>query len=339
MRGRACIVSAWLLAAALFAPGVLGQATLKIVVIEGEDAVNIVRQQTAVAPIVEVRDRNDQPVAGAIVRFAVTRGRASFNGARTLTVTTNQAGRAVATGFTPNGAGALQLSATATFQGQTAAIAISQTSVLTAAGAGGAAAAGSGAAAGAAGSGVAAAGAGGGGISATTVGVVAGAAVGGTIAAKKVATGSSDDEGTTYVGTYAGPIAFANTVNGITTCAFVINVNGTLTMRLTTKGDGSVSGEAELHEHDTPGQVTGCASGPTGGDLTLGDMPVTGAATSLTFQRSDTFASGASLVVSFQGVLNGSEIVGTLNQAWGDATPQHRLASGSAAFPITLRQQ
>ena len=43
-------------------------ASLRIVVIAGEGSVNIVQQKTAVAPIVEVRDRNDLPVAGATVK-------------------------------------------------------------------------------------------------------------------------------------------------------------------------------------------------------------------------------------------------------------------------------
>jgi hypothetical protein len=90
---------------------------LRIVVIEGEDAVNIVQQKAAMAPVVEVRDRNDQPVAGAIVRFAIRQGRGTFAGGRTLSVTTNAAGRAVATGLTPTGSGALQIAASATFQG------------------------------------------------------------------------------------------------------------------------------------------------------------------------------------------------------------------------------
>src|SRR5262245_52529650 len=51
---------------------------LKILVLEGEGAVNIIQQETAVTPIVEVRDRNDQPVSGAVVRFAISKGRASF---------------------------------------------------------------------------------------------------------------------------------------------------------------------------------------------------------------------------------------------------------------------
>ena len=115
-------------------PTVAAQAnTLRIVVIEGEDAVNIVQQKTAVAPVVEVRDRNNQPVAGAIVRFAIQQGRGTFAGARTLSVTTNAAGRAVAAGLTPTGSGALQIGASATFQGQTAVATIAQTNVMTAA--------------------------------------------------------------------------------------------------------------------------------------------------------------------------------------------------------------
>src|SRR5262245_9489366 len=62
---------------------------LRIVVIAGEDAINIVQQKTAVAPVVEVRDRNDHPMAGVIVRFAIRHGKATFGGARELTVTTN----------------------------------------------------------------------------------------------------------------------------------------------------------------------------------------------------------------------------------------------------------
>src|SRR5262245_14707379 len=106
---------------------------LRIVVVDGEDAVNIVQQKSAVAPVVEVRDRNDEPVAGATVRFAIHQGRGTFAGARTLSVTTNAAGRAVATGLTPTGSGALQIGASATFQGQTAVATITQTNVMTAA--------------------------------------------------------------------------------------------------------------------------------------------------------------------------------------------------------------
>src|SRR5262245_27796670 len=95
-----------------------------IVVIEGENAVNIVQQGTAVAPVVEVRDRNNQPVAGATVTFAFRGGRATFNGARTLTVSTNAAGRAAGTGLMPTSAGSLQMTASASYAGQTASVTI-----------------------------------------------------------------------------------------------------------------------------------------------------------------------------------------------------------------------
>jgi PKD repeat protein len=105
---------------------------LRIVVIQGEDAVNVIQQKTAVAPLVEVRDRNDQPVAGVPVTFAIAGKSASFGGAQTLTVTTNAAGRAAASGLTAVGNGPLQIQVSATFQGQTATAAISQTNVATA---------------------------------------------------------------------------------------------------------------------------------------------------------------------------------------------------------------
>jgi hypothetical protein len=55
--------------------------------------------------VIEVRDRNDQPVSGAVVRFAIRNGRATFSGARSLAVATDAAGRAAATGFAPTGTG------------------------------------------------------------------------------------------------------------------------------------------------------------------------------------------------------------------------------------------
>ena len=146
---------------------------LRIVVIEGEDGVNIVQQQTAVAPVVEVRDRNDQPVSGAVVTFAIRGGRASFAGARTLTVTTNAAGRAVAAGLTPTGTGAVQISASTAFQGQTAAVTIAQTNVMNAAQAAGAAAAGG-------------AGGGGGGIGVGTLAAIGAGVAGGVVGYQQI---------------------------------------------------------------------------------------------------------------------------------------------------------
>ncbi len=122
-----------LLATAGFAPAQV--PSLRIVVIEGEGAVNIIQQKTATAPVVEVRDRNNLPVPGVIVAFTVGGGKsATFaGGAQTLTVTTNLAGRAAASALTPLSGGPMQIQVTATFQGQSAAAVISQTNVMTAA--------------------------------------------------------------------------------------------------------------------------------------------------------------------------------------------------------------
>src|SRR5262249_52518497 len=156
-------------------------------------------------------DRNDQPVAGVMVRFAIRSGKATFGGPKALAITTNTAGRAAVTTLTPTGSGALQISATAAFQGQTAAVTIAQTNVMTlaqaaaassasaSAGAGGGGGAGGGA--GGAASGGAAGG--GGGISATTIGVVGGAVAGGAIVAKKLLAKAS----TKYEGRFSGTVA------------------------------------------------------------------------------------------------------------------------------------
>jgi hypothetical protein len=105
---------------------------LKIVVIAGEGAVNIIQQKTAVAPIVEIRDRNNLPVSGATVTFSVGGSGATFGTGSTLTVVTNAAGQATAAGLTPTAAGALQVNVSAAFQGQLASAAITQTNFATA---------------------------------------------------------------------------------------------------------------------------------------------------------------------------------------------------------------
>jgi hypothetical protein len=160
-------------------------SNLRIVVIAGEGAVNIIQQKTAVAPIVEVRDRNNVPVAGATVTFSVSGKGASFGASgSSLTVTTNGAGQATAAGLTPSAAGTVQINVTAAFQGLSAAAAtITQTVFATAAQA---AAAGAGAGVGAAGAGAGGgAAAAGGGLSLTTIGLIGAAAAGGAVVAQQ----------------------------------------------------------------------------------------------------------------------------------------------------------
>lgn len=105
---------------------------LRIDVLEGEDRLAIISTKTAVAPIVEVKDSNDQPVAGAIVRFTVRPGGSSStfaNGQTVQTVTTDATGRAAASGLTPVTEGKLQIDIEVQFQGRTATTSIAQTNV------------------------------------------------------------------------------------------------------------------------------------------------------------------------------------------------------------------
>ena len=182
-----------------------GQPTLKIVVIAGEGAVNVVQQKTAVAPVVEVRDRNDAPVAGVAVTFLLGKYNVGFaGGARTLSVTTNAAGRATANGLAPLSSGPVEIRGEAAYEGQTATTTITQTTVMNAA----AVAMTASAAAGASGgtgttvttvaTTVGAGAAGSGGLSGIALGAIIGGAGAGTLAAIKVAGGGSggDSSGT-----------------------------------------------------------------------------------------------------------------------------------------------
>jgi len=105
-------VLATLLACALVLPAqqatnLVAQSSggLKIVVIQGEGATNNVRSRTATAPVVEIRDAADKPVAGAEVTFQLPVSGAGgyFNGwLRNQTVRSDANGRAASTGMTPN---------------------------------------------------------------------------------------------------------------------------------------------------------------------------------------------------------------------------------------------
>ena len=120
------------LAASLASRGGQAQKSLKIVVIGGEDAVNIIQLNTAVDPVVEVRDENDLPVAGVLLRFRIRGNRAVFRGGlQELSATTDAAGRAAVTGVQPVGSGSFQIEVTASYQGQTASSTISQTNFQT----------------------------------------------------------------------------------------------------------------------------------------------------------------------------------------------------------------
>jgi len=103
---------------------------LNIVVVEGEGAVNNIRQRLAREPIVRVEDENKKPVAGATVVFLLPKSGASGlfpNGTTMLTVTTDAKGQAIAAGLRPNSvAGQFQIRVTANYQGMTGATSVNQ---------------------------------------------------------------------------------------------------------------------------------------------------------------------------------------------------------------------
>ena len=128
-------------------PGQVGPPRkLNIVIVEGEGAINNIRQRIAREPIVQVEDENRRPVAGAAVTFFLPNQGPSgvfADGSRTLTVTTDSQGQAVARGIQSNNIqGKFEIRVSASHEGQTASTAIGQTNMLTAAAAGAGAGAG-----------------------------------------------------------------------------------------------------------------------------------------------------------------------------------------------------
>jgi len=118
--------------------------TLNLVIIEGDGAINNVRQRTAREPIVQVEDENHKPVAGAAVLFLLPEhgaGGTFADGSHSLSVVTNAQGRATAHGIHLNNVqGQFQIQVTASLNGVTATTVISQ-SIGAGAAAGGAGAA------------------------------------------------------------------------------------------------------------------------------------------------------------------------------------------------------
>jgi len=106
---------------------------IHVVVIEGEGAINNVRAARAKEPIVRVEDANNHGVAGAVVTFLLPSdgaGAVFGNGGRSLTLTTDDRGEAVARGIHANrSAGSFQIRVTASQAGHTAAASITQTNV------------------------------------------------------------------------------------------------------------------------------------------------------------------------------------------------------------------
>ena len=106
---------------------------LKLVVVEGEGALNSIEARRAKEPMVRVEDEEGRAVAGAAVSFILPVQGAGgyFDGHESsLTVTTGAGGIAVGRGLKPNNvAGPFAIHATASSGGQTATATIHQTNV------------------------------------------------------------------------------------------------------------------------------------------------------------------------------------------------------------------
>ena len=113
-------------------------ALLNIEIIEGEDAVNNIKQRVSREPVVQVTDENHKPVAGAVILATLPEhgaGGTFAGGAKTLSLTTDARGRATLRGFEPNSSkGKFQIKIQASFQGVVAQRVITQTNVAPALG-------------------------------------------------------------------------------------------------------------------------------------------------------------------------------------------------------------
>lgn len=112
---------------------------LNILIVEGDGAINNIRQRTAREPIIQVTDENRRPVAGAAVLFMLPDsgpGGVFEGGGRTLATKTDSAGQAVAKGIRVNQIqGKFQIQVQASYGGVTANATIAQVNALLTAGA------------------------------------------------------------------------------------------------------------------------------------------------------------------------------------------------------------
>lgn len=110
-----------------------GSGGIVITILEGEGALNDIRQRTAREPIVQVDDENHRPIAGAAVVFLLPNsgpGGSFADGTQTMSTVTDSNGRASAKGLQPNNvAGAFEIQVIVTVAGQTAQATIHQQNV------------------------------------------------------------------------------------------------------------------------------------------------------------------------------------------------------------------
>ena len=107
------------------------KSEIQIRIVEGEGAINSIRLRRAREPVVQVADRNGEPIEGATVSFVLpATGASGFFGTSglSLTMQTNARGMATGVGLRPNQiAGPFRIRVTASSRGATAVATMNQT--------------------------------------------------------------------------------------------------------------------------------------------------------------------------------------------------------------------
>jgi len=113
-----------------------GAPKLNIILISGDGAINNIKSRTAREMIVEVRDENNKPIAGASVVFLLPNsgpGLVGANGSSMISSVTDSSGRAAARGLRPNGqSGNFNVQVRANFQQSFGQIAVAQSNIVAA---------------------------------------------------------------------------------------------------------------------------------------------------------------------------------------------------------------
>jgi len=111
---------------------IVADVGLRIVVVEGDNATNILKKKLTVRPLIEVRNASDQPVAGALVSFtAPTTGPSVVfeNGTHTALIVTDAGGRAGLAGIKAVNPGSFTYEVRVMYQDQSATATVGQTNV------------------------------------------------------------------------------------------------------------------------------------------------------------------------------------------------------------------
>jgi hypothetical protein len=127
-------LAAWQTCGSIVQAQVGSQPKLKVIVVEGEGAVNDVGAAGATQPVVRIEGENSAPLSGAMVVFTLPETGPSgvfADGSKSLIVHSDVKGIAAARGMQPNQMeGPFRIRVDASFQGLTASAVITQTNVV-----------------------------------------------------------------------------------------------------------------------------------------------------------------------------------------------------------------